>query len=105
MTLSFSLDEPAQVRIAFERVVAGFPSPHGCLGVARSPNPHKRCTRRITAGGLSIARHCGTNHLAFAGRISRTNQLRPGRYELVITASDTAGQHSMPVSLNFTIMS
>jgi hypothetical protein len=57
------------------------------------------------AGSLTLARHGGANHLAFAGRISRTKQLRPGRYEMIITASDTTGQHSTPVSLNFTIMS
>ena len=105
MTLSFSLNEPAEVRIAFERVFEGSPSAHGCLAAARSPHPHKSCTRRIVAGSLSLARHTGTNHLAFAGRISRTNQLRPGRYKLVITANDATGQHSTPISLNFTIMS
>jgi 6-phosphogluconolactonase len=101
--LSFSLNEPAEVRFAFERLVAGSLGPHGCVADTRSPGLHKRCTRTVAAGSLSLAGHSGTNHLAFAGQISRTNELRPGRYELVITASDTTGQSSTPVSLSFTI--
>lgn len=103
--LSFSLNEPAAVHIAFERVIGGSPSPHVCVPNPRSPSQRKSCTRRIASGSLSLTRHSGTNHLLFAGRISHTNQLKPGRYEMVMIASNTAGQRSMPVSLNFTITS
>ncbi len=103
--LSFSLNEPAEVHIAFERVMGGSPSPHGCVPNTRSPNPHKSCSRRIAVGSLSITTRAGTNRLAFAGRLSRTNQLRPGRYEMVIIASNAMGQRSMPVSLSFRITS
>jgi DNA-directed RNA polymerase subunit K/omega len=41
--------------------------------------------------------------LAFVGRISRTNELGLGHYELVIIASNRAGQGSIPASLSFTI--
>jgi hypothetical protein len=41
----------------------------------------------------------------FDGRISTTKKLTPGRYRLVITATDTAdGQQSTSRSLSFTII-
>jgi 6-phosphogluconolactonase (cycloisomerase 2 family) len=96
-TLSFSLNEPAEVRFAFKRLLVG------CVTGAQSSGPRKSCTRTVTAGSLLLAGHSGMNDLAFAGRISRTTLLRPGRYELAITASGTTGQSSTPVSLSFTI--
>jgi predicted phage tail protein len=40
----------------------------------------------------------------FAGRMSRTSKLKPGQYELTITATNSSGQRSTPVSLSFTIV-
>jgi 6-phosphogluconolactonase len=102
--ISFSLNEPAQVRLAFNRLIAGSSSPHGCVAAAQSSRRRKHCTQPVAAGSLSVAANSGTNRLAFVGRISRMDELGPGRYELVITASDTAGQRSTPVSLGFTIV-
>jgi len=102
-TLSFSLNEPAEVHLAFNRLIAGYPSRRGCLVAAQSSGLRKSCTRAVAAGSLSLAGSSGTNDVVFAGRISRTSRLRPGRYELVITASDPAGQSSTPLSLSFTI--
>ncbi|MHB8233274.1 MAG: hypothetical protein ACYDHT_01330 [Solirubrobacteraceae bacterium] len=61
------------------------------------------CYHTIKRGTLSFKGHAGTNDVAFAGRISHTRQLRPGRYVLTITATNPAGQRSAPVSLSFTI--
>jgi hypothetical protein len=92
------------VRLVFDRIITAFPNPHRCLVAAtRSSGLRKTCARTVTAGSLSIAGHRGANHLVFAGQISRTNKLKPGRYELIITASDTTGQSSTPVPLSFTI--
>jgi hypothetical protein len=41
--------------------------------------------------------------VSFQGRVSRTKKLKPGRYRLVITASNSAGKKSRPQSLSFTI--
>lgn len=68
-------------------------------------NRHKAaCTHTVTAGTLTFAGHSGTNEVAFQGRISPTNKLKPGRYTLVIAATNSAGEHSAPTSLSFTIV-
>jgi hypothetical protein len=67
------------------------------------------CKRTVTAGTLSFTGHSGMNRVVFQGRISRANKLKPGRYTLVITATNTAGQTSAgqtsaPQKLSFTIV-
>jgi hypothetical protein len=42
--------------------------------------------------------------VAFQGRISPVEKLEPGRYTLVITATNSAGVRSAPKSLSFTIV-
>ncbi len=42
--------------------------------------------------------------MIFAGWISHTSKLKPGRYELTIIATNSTGQRSTPVSLSFTIV-
>jgi hypothetical protein len=59
---------------------------------------------RVAAGRLSFSGHQGANKVAFTGRISRTSKLRPGRYELIITATSSVGQRSAPVLLRFAIV-
>jgi hypothetical protein len=42
--------------------------------------------------------------LSFQRRISASKRLKPGRYTLVITAMNAAGQRSKPQTLSFTIV-
>ena len=58
----------------------------------------------MTAGTLTFAGQTGTNKAAFQGPISRHKKRRPGRYTLVITATNTAGQKSALQKLSFTIV-
>jgi len=53
---------------------------------------------------FSFAGHIGTNKVVFQGRVSRSKKLKPGRNTLVITATNSAAQHSSPESLSFTIV-
>jgi DNA-binding beta-propeller fold protein YncE/PKD repeat protein len=102
-TFSFSLNEQAHVSFSFTRLLGG---PHGadrCLARAHANVQRKSCNSTVTRGTLSFTGHSGTNNVVFAGRISRTNKLKPGRYELIITATNSTGQRSAPVSLSFTI--
>jgi YVTN family beta-propeller protein len=78
-TFSFSLSERARVSLAFSR--------HG----------HLRAT--VVVNG-----HAGKDKLAFAGRLSRSRKLTPGRYTVVVTATNPAGQTSVPQKLTFTIV-
>ncbi len=82
-TFSFSLNEQATVTFSFTQRLRG---------------------RTVTAGGLTFTGHSGTNRVKFQGRVSSTKKLKPGRYTLVITATDSAGVHSAPRSLSFTIV-
>ncbi len=82
-TFSFSLSEQATVTFSFAQRVSG---------------------RTATAGRLTFTGHSGTNRVAFQGRISPVKRLKPGRYTLVITATNTAGVRSAPKSLSFTIV-
>jgi FG-GAP repeat len=82
-TFSFSLNEAATVTFSFTHRVRG---------------------HTVAAGGLTFAGHSGANKVKFQGRVSSTKKLKPGRYTLVITAADSAGVHSAPKSLSFTIV-
>jgi len=99
---SFSLNERAAVTFGFIQVLPQ--GGHNCLAKTNNKTQRKNCNITVTRGMLSFTGHSGANNVAFAGRISRTNKLKPGRYELTITATDSTGQRSAPVSLSFTIV-
>ncbi len=102
-TFSFSLNEQATVSLSFLQLIEGRRSGDGCIAATHENRQRKNCSYSVARGALSLAGHSGVNNVVFAGRISRTDKLEPGRYELVITATDAAGQHSAPASLSFTI--
>lgn len=102
-TISFSLNEQANVDFSFVQLPASHDG-HGCLASRHGARAHKSCNTKVPAGALSFTGQVGTNSVIFAGRVSRQDKLSPGAYELVITATDTAGRRSAPVRLRFTII-
>src|SRR4051794_2023403 len=46
----------------------------------------------------------GANLIAFTGRTAKA-KLKPGRYKLVLTAADAAGNRSKPITLSFSVLS
>ena len=77
----------------------------GKCAAPTSQNRHKgACKRTIPQGTLSFPGHSGKNGVTFQGRISASKKLPPGRYTLVITARNSAGQRSKPKQLSFTIV-
>ena len=80
-TFSFSLNEQATVTFSFAQRAGG-----------------------RKAGTLTFSGHSGTNKVAFQGRITRAQKLKPGRYTVTITATNSAGMSSAPASLSFTIV-
>ncbi|MGC2373321.1 MAG: fibronectin type III domain-containing protein [Solirubrobacteraceae bacterium] len=102
-TFSFSLNEQATVSFSFTQLLGGPRVAHRCL--ART---HKKAKDTIcnpaSVGTFSFAGHGGTNKMIFAGRISHTSKLKPGQYRLTITATNSTGQGSIPVSLIFTML-
>jgi len=103
-TFSFTLDEPASVTFAFTQRLPGRKVNGKCDAQTKN-NRHKHaCNRTVIKGRLSFAGHNGTDKLSFQGRISRSKKLPPGKYTLVIVATNGAGQHSAPKQLTFTIL-
>ena len=101
---SFTLNEQASVSLSFTQKVTGRKVGAKCVAKSRKNAKHKACKRTVTVGTLSFTGHSGTNKVVFRGRISRTKKLKPGRYTLVITATNPAGARSAPKSLSFTIV-
>jgi hypothetical protein len=101
---SFTLNEQATVTFAFTYQTPGRELAHKCAAQTRHNRRNRACKRTLTAGTLSFTGHPGTNRVAFQGRISRTNKLKPGRYTLTITATNSAGQRSNPQTLTFKIV-
>jgi len=103
-TFTFALNEPATVTFAFTQRVAGRRAGHGCVAKNRKDVRRKTCHRVITVGALRFTGHRATNTVLFQGRISSTKKLKPGRYTLAITATNSSGARSAQASLTFTIV-
>ena len=103
-TFSFLLNEQAIVSFSFAQRGSGRKVSGECV-TQTEKNRHKpACKRTAAVGTLTFAGHSGANKVAFQGRISPVKKLRPGLYTLVITATNSAGVHSAPTSLSFTIV-
>jgi hypothetical protein len=63
----------------------------------------RRHGHRVTRGTLKISVGAGAHKVRFAGRLSKHKKLRPGRYTLVITATNAVGQRAT-AKLQFTIV-
>jgi PKD repeat protein len=99
---SLSLNEQATVTFSFLQGVSGRMVNHRCVGNLPKGVKRRGCTRTVVAGTLSFGGQRGKNQLAFRGRISRSDLLRPGRYKVVVSATNSAGT-SIPRLLYFTI--
>lgn len=102
-TFSFSLNEQATVSFGFTQLLGEHQGAHSCL-VKTHKNVKGAICNTAMAGRLSFTGHSGTNNVIFAGRMSHTSKLKPGQYELTITATNSTGQRATPVSLIFTIV-
>ena len=103
-TFSFSLNEQAAVSLIFAQKVTGRKVAHKCAPKTRKNDKRRACKRTVTDGTLSFAGHSGTNKILFEGRISRRKKLKPGRYTVVIEATNPAGERATPQKLSFTIV-
>lgn len=103
-TFSFTLNEQATVSFAFTQTARGRTVGKRCVAPLRHNRRKHKCTRVLTPGTLSFNGHSGTNKVVFQGRVSHAKKLGPGRYTLIITATNSAGQQSSPQRLSFTIV-
>jgi NHL repeat len=102
-TFTFTLDLDATVTLRFTQRRAGRRQGRRCVARNRHNAAHRHCTRTVTVATLTLPAHRGDDSIAFQGRVSRSRKLRPGRYTVVIRASDAAG-FSAARTLTFTIM-
>jgi len=78
--LSFRLDKPATVTLAFARLLPGRLKGKRCLTTLRKG---RRCTVVRSAGKLTVRGRAGSDSVAFSGRIGR-RALAPGSYRLTV---------------------
>jgi hypothetical protein len=74
--ISFRLSAPARVKLQFDR-------------------------RGRNVGTMTLNSRAGLNRLRFQGRLSRRSRLRPGRYSLVVSATDRHGNRTEPKRVRF----
>jgi N-acetylneuraminic acid mutarotase len=103
-TFTFTLNEQATVTFTFVQQLPGRRVKGRCAAPS-SNNRHRRaCKRTATRGSLTFTGHSGPNTVSFQGRLSRSQKLAPGRYALLITATNAAGLRSTTRPLTFTIL-
>jgi hypothetical protein len=103
-TFSFSLNEQASMSFAFTQQLSGRRVGHECVAQTNKNQHRQACKSTVMAGTLAFIGHAGINKVIFQGRISSSKKLKPGTYTLTVTATNSAGVHSAPVSLRFTIV-
>ena len=99
-TFAFSLNEQATVGFRFLRHVNGRMVGSECLAMTPRDAGRQVCSRTVLTGALSFAGHRGMNKVGFQGLVSHV-KLRPGRYTLMIAATNAAGQHFEPKVAQF----
>lgn len=102
-TFRYTLTEPAMVKIAIKRKLAGRRKGSKCVRPTRALRRAKRCTRLVAKGTLSRSSKLGANSVRFTGRIGR-RKLAAGKFAAFVTAIDAAGNRSEPRTLPFTVL-
>jgi hypothetical protein len=99
----YALSEPATVTFRVERSRPGRRVGRRCRPPTARNRRRRRCTRYVLVRGqLSRAGAAGANTVRFMGRLAG-RRLRRGRYRLVLTATDAAGNRSASRRVRFRI--
>jgi hypothetical protein len=102
--VSYTLSEPAAVRLGVERALSGRRVGGRCVKPVRSNRSAKRCTRyALLRGGATLQGKVGRNTFALNGRAGN-RKLRPGRYRLRAIATDPSGNTSLRRSSHFQVV-
>jgi hypothetical protein len=101
-TFRYTLNAPASVTFKFTQTVPGRKVGRSCVAQTAKNRRKSRCTRTTTAGVVTQAALGGANRLSFQGRLSGGKKLAPGRYTVIVTATNAAGS-STAQKLSFTI--
>lgn len=99
----YTLSEAASVKIVIAQRRAGRRKGRRCVAPTKKLRRAKKCTRITRKGTLRRASRQGANTVAFSGQIGG-KALRPGRYQATLTATDAAGNASIPKRVLFRIV-
>ena len=100
----YTLSESAEVRFTVERAARGRKAKGRCRKQTARTRRARRCTRYLKQrGSFSHDGKRGKNRFKFTGRM-RGRKLRPGRYRLVATATDAAGNMAKSRHARFSIV-
>ncbi len=103
-TVSFRLDERARVSFVFVQLLPGRTFNGRCHAQTRRNRDRQACTRTVIRVSLSLAGHRGANKVFFRASTLRSAKFKPGRYTLLIAATNSAGQQSRLAALTFKIL-
>ena len=96
-TISFKLSETAAATLSFQRAKPGRSVGKSCVKQTAQNRTKKACTRYVNAGALgALSAKSGQNRVRFQGRLTKSRSLTPGRYRVVVGATDAAGNRSQP---------
>ncbi len=101
---SFTLNERAKIRFTFTQQQRGRKVKGKCVAQTNKNLGKRICSRLVIRGVLSFTGRPGKHKVFFDGRITRFHTLKPGKYTLIITATNAAHQRSKPRKLTFTIV-
>lgn len=101
---SFTLNEQARVTLQFMRFSSGRRREAKCTKQTNGNRKDPRCVLTMNQSALHFSANPGRRHLSFQGRISHSVRLPPGRYRLVVTARNAAGQPAAAKKIDFTIL-
>jgi hypothetical protein len=97
----FRLSERAKTSFRVEVRTLGRRVGGRCVRATRGNRSARPCIRYVVlAGSFAATGKAGANSLVFTGRL-RGRALRAGRYRLVVTATDAAGNRSAPRRVAF----
>jgi DNA-binding beta-propeller fold protein YncE len=103
-TIRYTLSEAAKVTFKIEKATGGRKVKGRCVKPSRKNRRAKRCTRYVALKGAATdAGVAGRNSSKFSGRW-QGRKLAPGRYRLVATARDAAGNLAKPKRVAFKIV-
>jgi hypothetical protein len=104
-SIRFRISEAATIRLRFRRLVPGRLVRGRCVKPTRLNRSRRRCTRVLPVrGSVSLPVQAGARRIRFAGRLSKRQSLKPGRYRLILTARDAAGNVSTPDRARFRLL-
>jgi hypothetical protein len=100
----YRVSEAGTAKFTVERAAKGRKKGRKCVAPTRKNRKAKRCTRYVKSkGSFSRTSTPGLNSFRFTGRL-RGKKLRPGRYRLVMVATDAAKNKSKPKRVKFRIV-